>query len=365
MQFDDCVQPRAGVRWSFWVAHAAFWALAFGASMLLAAAFAVDDPPAFIALEIGLCAAATAAMRLLSARPRRVAGIGVPAAGLVAAGLLLAAVVITIVLLATRSAFGLPPATWAELGARFSLTFGMLGTWYAFYFGTQLTADRYVARIRLLEAESRALRSELEHLQAQISPHFLFNSLNTVIAHRDDPEAIDTVTQSLARYLDFLLRPAGPLEPLAREIDALEDYLTVQGMRFGDALESRIDCDADARRIAVLPVMVQPLVENAIKHGARSSPRPLRVHVAARRQGDWLTVEVANTGRWVPPSESPAGGTGLSSLERRLRMVVGSGASVTHREEDGWVRAVIRVPAVEAAPAAAASRPAAGREVRS
>jgi len=220
----------------------------------------------------------------------------------------------------------------------------MLGNWCALYFGYQLINERNSTEFRAMQAESLALRNELQHLQGQISPHFLFNALNTVMACRDDPEAIDTVTQSLANYLRFLLRPAAALEPLGRELDALEEYLTVQGVRFGDGLATTIDCDLEARGVAVPPVMVQPLVENAIKYGGQTAERPIRVTVTARREADTLIVEVANSGRWVAMGSRQSTGTGLRSLQRRLRMLVGPGATVTHGEDDGWVRVVIRVP---------------------
>jgi len=340
-------EPRREAWWAFWLAQTAFWALAFAANLLLIAVFSVADPVGYVALEVAACFLATSAMRTASRHERLLARLGISKAGLLVGGILLSAVLISLILLAARPVFGLPAPTRGELVARLTITFAMLATWSAFSFGFQLIGDRYLAEIRALQAESLALRNELKHLQAQISPHFLFNALNTVMAHRHDPDAIDTVTQALANYLDFLLRPSAPLEPLARELEALEEYLTVQSMRFGDALETRIDCDFDARRIAVLPVMVQPLVENAIKYGGRTSPKPLRVRVAARREGDWLTVEVANTGRWVAAGTSGSTGTGLASLERRLQMVVGPAATATHREEDGWVRVLIRVPAVE------------------
>lgn len=343
---------RRTVRWLFWPAHVAFWGVALAANVLLVAVFEMADKWQFIAIEIGLCFLATAAIRALSYREPLLVRLGVSKAGLMAGGTVVSAVAIGLALFAARPAFAMPPATRGELVARLVVTFAMLATWCAFYFGAQLIGERHQAEIRALQAESLALRHELRHLQAQISPHFLFNALNTVMAHRSDPEAIDTVTQALANYLDFVLRPARPLEPLARELDALEEYLTVQGMRFGAGLETRLDCDFDARRVAVLPVMVQPLVENALKYGGQTSPRPLRVHVAARREEEWLVVEVANTGRWVAPGGPHSTGTGLASLERRLQLLVGPAAQVSHHEVDGWVRVRIRLPAVEAADAA-------------
>jgi len=338
-------RPRPG-RPVFWAAHVAFWAAAFGVNVLLTNVFAVADPLPFVAAEITLCFVATATLRWLSQREALLERLSVSNIGVVAGGALVSAVLITVVLLALRSPMGMPPASRPELCARLAITLTMIVNWCALYFGYQLVGDWYSTEVRALRAESLALRNELERLQAQISPHFLFNALNTVLAQRNDPEAIDTVTQALANYLHFLLRPSAPLEPLARELDALEEYLTVQGMRFGAGLETRIDCDFDARPITVPPTLVQPLVENAIKHGGRTSPKPLRVHVAARRQGEWLTIEVANTGRWVAPGGADTPGTGLASLRRRLQLQLGPEATLTHAEEAGWVRVVIRVPAV-------------------
>jgi len=96
--------------------------------------------------------------------------------------------------------------------------------------------------------------------------------------------------------------------------------------------------------------MIQPLVENALKYGAESSRRPLEVEVSARREGDRLVVEVANTGRWAPAGRKASGGTGLRSLERRLKLLVGPSATLTHTAEDGWVRVQIDLPIVTHAP---------------
>lgn len=330
----------------FWVAHAAFWAGSGVATMLVIRAFGptAAASPAFVAAEAGLCFLATASMRWLSHREPLLLRLGVSKIGVIAGGAILSAVLITLVMFAVGHVVGGVAASRLELIARLVINLSMLGNWCALYFGYQLINERNTTEFRAMQAESLALRNELQHLQGQISPHFLFNALNTVMACRDDPEAIDTVTQSLANYLRFLLRPAATLEPLGRELDALEEYLTVQGMRFGDGLATTIDCDLDARGVPVPPVMVQPLVENAIKYGGQTADRPIRVSVAARREADTLVVEVTNSGRWVPAGSRQSTGTGLRSLERRLRMLVGPGATVVHGEENGRVRVVIRVP---------------------
>jgi hypothetical protein len=337
----------------FWLAHSAFWAGVFGVLMTVIHVFrpAIADPVAFVLVRVVLCFFVTAAMRWLSRQEPLLVRLGVSKIGVMAGGAILSAVLITLVLFAFDRGTGRTPLGPArlELVARLAINLALLANWCALYFGYQLIQERNSTEFRAMQAESLALRNELQHLQGQISPHFLFNALNTVMASRDDPEAIDTVTQALANYLRFLLRPAATLEPLARELDALEEYLTVQSVRFGDGLVTRIDCDLDVRGVAVPPVMVQPLVENAIKYGGQTSPRPIRVEVAARREGDWLLVEVANTGSWVAAGSRNSTGTGLRSLERRLRLLVGPTAAVSHGEDHGWVRVRIRVPIPEVA----------------
>jgi hypothetical protein len=356
--------PLAAPHWRpeavFWIAHTLFWLVALGGLLLVIDAFRPGVPVSvpLVAARIGCCFVATAAMRWLSMQEGLLRRIGVSKIGLVAGGLLTSAVVITLALGFVERIWGPNPAAGRGLGlmARLAIDLTLLGNWCAIYFGISLIRERNSSEFRAIEAESLALKNELHRLQAQISPHFLFNALNTIMACRQDPEAIDTVTQALANYLRFLLRPAATLEPLARELDALEQYLTVQAARFGDGLVTRIDCDLAVRGVPVPPVMIQPLVENALKYGAASSPRPLRLEIAARREADWLVVEVANTGRWAPANSRGSTGTGLESLERRLKLLIGARANLAHAEADGWVRVRIRIP-IAPPPEPAAARP--------
>lgn len=346
----DAVRPAATARREavFWAAHTLFWLAACGGLLLVIAAFrpTMTVPIPFVAARVACCFTATAALRWLSLQEGLLRRTGVSKIGLVAGGLITSAVVITLVLGFVERAWGPDPAAGRGLGlmARLAIDLTLLGNWCAIYFGVHLIRERNSTEFRAIEAESLAVKNELHRLQAQISPHFLFNALNTIVASRENPETIDTVTQALANYLRFLLRPAATLEPLARELDAIEQYLTVQSVRFGDGLVTSMACDRDVRSVPVPPVMVQPLVENALKYGAASAPPPLRLEIAARREGDRLLVEVANTGRWAPAAAGASTGTGLHSLERRLQLLCGPQATLTHGETDGWVRVRIRLP---------------------
>ena len=256
----------------FWAAHLMFWGVVFALLLLVQAVNRPDhsEPSVILAARVVTCLVATAAIRRLANMPQLLERLNATRAGLVAGGLLTFAVGITL-------AFGVVDGVFTGAAGempRSRLTVDLADQYHAacelvcgLYFGIQLIQERSTAQFRAVEAEAAALRTELHRLQSQISPHFLFNALNTVLASRDDPAAIETITQALANYLRFLLRPAAPLEPLGRELDAIEQYLTVQSVRFGAGLVTEIDCEEQVRGLLVPPVMVQPLVENALKYG--------------------------------------------------------------------------------------------------
>lgn len=260
------------------------------------------------------------------------------------------------------------PSNWAgeaTLGPLVPRLVG-IGLWSAIYCGidlldelheSEMTAERELRRLQVAanEIETRALRAEaaakeheLRHLQEQMNPHFLFNALNAVAANKDDPAAVEQVTQDLAEYLRFSLRQARTCEPLSRELDALQTYLAVQRARFRDNLVCRVVADRAAHAVLVPPMLIQPLLENALHYGAKTSSMPLRVNVSATVTGGWLEVIVANSGRWVPPDPKRSPGTGIRSIRKRLELVADKTATVdTHLEPDndgGWVRVVVRLP---------------------
>jgi two-component system, LytTR family, sensor kinase len=235
--------------------------------------------------------------------------------------------------------------------------------WCGLYFGLEANDNQYRAELEAAEnvsraalAEAAARENELRHLEAQMNPHFLFNALNCIVAARHDPDAVARVTQDLADYLRFSLRESRPLEPLSRELDALEHYLGVQQSRFGAGLICRIDCEPDARSVPVPPMMLQPLLENAFHYGGQTSPRPLRVDVAAALSQGWLTLSVVNTGAWVSPDSSRSPGSGIQTLRKRLALLIGDQATVDVVSGDGSVKVLIRIPDTRTAPAQSAGQ---------
>lgn len=198
--------------------------------------------------------------------------------------------------------------------------------------------------LRTAEAEAALRTSELQRLEAQLQPHFLFNALTAVLACRHDPEAVASVTIGLSEHLRFCLSRQGALELLSREIDALEHYLTVQRARFGKTLDCRIDCTREARGVLVPPVIIEPLLDNALKHGAITSPAPLRIVVDCRMEGGTLVVTVDNSGAWIEPGADGRRGTGLANLRKRLDLLDFRDAVLESGPAGEGVRASLRLP---------------------
>jgi LytS/YehU family sensor histidine kinase len=223
--------------------------------------------------------------------------------------------------------------------------------WCAIYFGLEANHNRRRAEREAAESVSRAAlaeaaarHNELRHLEAQMNPHFLFNALNCVVAASRDHVAVERVTQDLADYLRFSLAPSQPLEPLSRELDALEKYLAIQQSRFGADLVCRISCEPEARRVLVPPMMIQPLLENAFHYGPQTSPMPLNVSVEASVRDGQLSVIVSNSGSWVPPDPARSIGSGIQTLRKRLGLLLGPAATVEVVREECWVEIIIRLP---------------------
>lgn len=231
--------------------------------------------------------------------------------------------------------------------------------WCTVCFGFELFDGLYSAELRLAQAHIDAVRQdavayehEVHRLHAQMNPHFLFNALNAVIACRHSPDDVARVTRDLADFLRSGLREPRLLEPLVREIQSLEKYLAVQQARFGEKLICRIICDRTARNMMVPPMMIQPLLENAITYGMQTSEEPLRVEVSARVASDMLEVAVVNSGSWLEPDPERSPGTGLKTLRKRLALLIGPAAGVevetsaplTWGSDATSVRVMIRMP---------------------
>lgn len=218
--------------------------------------------------------------------------------------------------------------------------------WNVSYIGLQIVLNYHAAMLDAAEAREAARAAELKQLQTQLNPHFLFNALNVIIAGLEPESPTRDIVKNLADYLRFSLHEARPLEPLGRELDALEGYLELQRVRFQDGLQCRIASSPAAMRVLVPPMLVQPLLENAFKYGPMSSPRPLRVSVEAGVVAGWLEIRVTNSGGWVPSGSVDSHGSGLANIRRRLSLVLGAEEALRVEEGIENVSVTLRIPAL-------------------
>ena len=213
-----------------------------------------------------------------------------------------------------------------------------------------VTDERMVeaAQKQVETAEKLALQARLKALRYQINPHFLFNVLNTIdVLSRKTPQHIPDLLQELAAYLRYTIKPgSGMWVVLHEEIQSIKNYLAVEQVRFRDHLDVNFVVYPDAGEMNVPDMLLQPLIENAIKYGIRTSDMPLKVVIKAKIRDEHLLLSVENTGRWLTQNHSRPGrhGIGLENLRERLEIFYNNKFSLETREENGWVRIEIRLP---------------------
>jgi LytS/YehU family sensor histidine kinase len=218
----------------------------------------------------------------------------------------------------------------------------------------RLTLERYDTALREEEMQKLAAEAELKALRAQINPHFLFNALTTIgyLIETAPPRALRTLMR-LTRLLRGVLRPEGEFTTLGREMELVEHYLDIERERFEERLRVRLDVPAALAAVPLPALVVQPLVENAIKHGVAPSARGGDVVVTARREttadGPRLRVSVRNTGAPLAPVERGADHLGLDNVERRLAGHYGAAASLTLTASPDGTTAEISLPLADAA----------------
>jgi two-component system, LytTR family, sensor kinase len=229
----------------------------------------------------------------------------------------------------------------------FSIT---LLTWSALYFGVKFWRCFQQERENALAAAALAERAQLEMLRYQLNPHFLFNALNSIRASidEDSARAKQMITQ-LSEFLRFsLLNESAKKIPLRDEIEAVRNYLAIEKIRFEDKLTIEFAVAKEAENFRIPAFLLNPLVENAIKHGLRSGCAPLVIKISARVSDRGLILEVVNSGRLENGAD---GGTkiGLRNVRERLaRLFAENGRFEIAQEDGGLVRARIEIDEAEA-----------------
>ncbi|HTI69841.1 MAG TPA: histidine kinase [Candidatus Limnocylindria bacterium] len=224
---------------------------------------------------------------------------------------------------------------------------GLVGLAQAIHFRRRLGEREKQAML----LESRLAQSQLQVLQSQLQPHFLFNALNGIaMLVRRDPRVAEDMIGSLSELLRLSLQQAGKqLIPLREELEMLDRYLALQQMRFGDRLILRSHIEPATLDCLVPSFLLQPLAENAVRHGVEPSPHSGTITVGARIEGSELVLSVDDDGVGLAADGSASinagAGIGISSVRDRLAGLYGSRQSlVVANKATPGVEAVIRVP---------------------
>lgn len=213
------------------------------------------------------------------------------------------------------------------------------GAWSLCWFWIRADRAKRREHEHAMHAEAEALRLELEELRLQLDPHFLFNALNGIAEEIPDrPAAALAMLRDLTAYLRYSLDSVGQaIVTVEAETDGLTAYLGVQKARFGERLHVTLTIDPAARLRTIASFLLQPLVENAVKHGRREAG--LIIEIDIRADGDHLHVAIANTGTLVVSSAARrrGPGIGLANVRRRLALLYPDRHTFSLGEQEGRV----------------------------
>ena len=206
----------------------------------------------------------------------------------------------------------------------------------------------HIERRRRGELQRLVSQAELDTLRAQINPHFFFNSLNALygVIPRSAAEARKTLL-SLVDIFRYLLQGKRQFVPLEEELKIVEAYLRIERLRLGRRLTTEINVSDEARPFTVPVLSIQPLVENAVKHGVSVKPEGGIVRLEARILDGVLHVEVCDDGPGFAVHESRGNGHGLLNVRRRLQLCHGAEAELTVRSSPAGTTASLLLPALK------------------
>ena len=253
-----------------------------------------------------------------------------------------------------QTAWGVPAQWTTNVRDAFFRTLDFELPVYWAFVGIQHAVDYYhqvrAREVAAAQLETRLVESQLQALQRQLHPHFLFNTLHAIAAliHRD-PASAESMIERLSDLLRVALKPSpAQTVPLADELAHLRAYLDIEQVHFGDRLDIRYDIDLHAMTEPVPHLILQPLAENAIRHGLEPQAGRGELTIVARREHGTLQLRVIDNGRGIAGvgQARPAHGVGLSNTRARLERLYGHEARLEVRPRaGGGVEVTVELPA--------------------
>lgn len=213
--------------------------------------------------------------------------------------------------------------------------------WSGLYLLVLSARDQQQLERQHTQQEKILIQAQLRFLTSAFQPHFLMNGLNAIVACKDNPEEVENGVVALSEYLRYTLEKPDSLEPLQQQLDALENYISVQELRFGSRFRFDLTVDKDTLSLLVPRFLLQPLVENACKHGSLDRNGQLSVEVQCRCSEEELILSVCNSGQWRGARE---GGYGLAALRQQLELFYGAAAALFVSDNDTSATVTMKLP---------------------
>ncbi|MEO8025988.1 MAG: histidine kinase [Bryobacteraceae bacterium] len=202
---------------------------------------------------------------------------------------------------------------------------------------------------RSTRLEAQLSNAELQALRAQLQPHFLFNTLNSIsVLLEEDPKAANQMLLHLSDLLRIMMQRTGsPEVSLREELDLIRHYLEIEQTRFRDRLTVRFESDPNALEARIPSLLLQPLVENAVRHGIATRSSPGFIEISTARNNGHVTITVRDNGPGMPSGSGAQrpGGVGLSNTRARLELVYGSNHRFSlENAPGGGLETLIEIP---------------------
>ncbi len=221
----------------------------------------------------------------------------------------------------------------------------LLAVWSFLYFAYGYFVRHRREEIRNLRLEAANRENQVATLRAQMNPHFMFNALNGIRAliDEDPDQAKRAITQLSAILRNAMSTVKRRTVPLGEEVDIVKNYLALEAMRYEERLRVRFELADGLEREQVPPMLLQTLVENAVKHGVAREPQGGDLVIGTRRSDDRLVLTVRNSGHYEPGKVNGTG-IGLRNTRRRLELIYGGNASMRISNQDGMVVTEVELP---------------------
>ncbi len=230
----------------------------------------------------------------------------------------------------------------------FNITFLLTLAWNLFYFALKYIYNNEALSFEKLQMASELKDLELKNIRSNLQPHFIFNALNTIrsLIIENQEKARDAVMQLSNILRNSLVSEKAELVKLEQELSIVKDYLALESVRYEERLSIHYDINIQCLQSLIPPMLIQTLVENAIKHGIAASPNGgfINFHIGAE-DGDKTIIKIENTGVYEPEENNKEGGFGLKASLKRLNYLFGNYASLTISNTNRFsVMTILQIP---------------------